>query len=111
MQDDAQNEVKQEVPQVPTVPLVSAETELLLKHMATAMAGAFQAQQQQQQATVAPNLSETSFTLREFYKFNPPVFSGETDPLIAEDWLEQITQILDSMPVEDETVRIRLATF
>ena len=56
-------------------------------------------------------MNEISFTLREFCKFNPPVFSGKTDPLIAEDWLEQITQILDSMPVEDEIVRIRLATF
>ena len=48
VQDDAQNEVNQGVPPVPTAPPVSAETELFLKHMATAMAGAFQAQQQQQ---------------------------------------------------------------
>ena len=60
---------------------------------------------------MAPKPNETSFTLREFCKFNPPVFSGETDPLIAEDWLEQIVQILDGMPVEDHAVRIRLATF
>ena len=77
--------MNQEVPQVPTVPPISAETELLLKHMATAMAGAFQAQQQQQQATIPPRLNETSFTLREFCKFNLPIFNGETDPLIAED--------------------------
>ena len=41
VQDDAQNKMNQEVPQVPTVPPVSAETKLLLKHMATTMAGAF----------------------------------------------------------------------
>ena len=88
VQDDAQNEMNQEVPPVATAPPVSAETEVFLKHMAAAMAGAFQAQQQQQQVTVAPKPTETSFTLREFCKFNPPIFSGETDPLVAKDWLE-----------------------
>ena len=31
---------------------------------------------------------EVGVALREFCKFNPPTFSGEPDPLLAEDWLK-----------------------
>ena len=33
---------------------------------------------------------------------------GETDPLIDEDWLEQIMKAMDMMRVEDDATRILL---
>ena len=42
---------------------------------------------------------------------NPPTFSGEPDPLVAEDWLKQITKVLHGMKVTDDETRVLLATF
>ena len=42
---------------------------------------------------------------------NPPAFSGEPDPLVAEDWLKQITKVLNGMKVTDDETRVSLATF
>ena len=41
VQDDAHDEVNQEIPHVPTAPPISTETELLLQHMVTVMSGPF----------------------------------------------------------------------
>ena len=49
--------------------------------------------------------------LREFCKLNPPTFSGELDPLLAEDWLKQIMKVLNGMKVVDDETKIMLATF
>ena len=74
--------------------------------MATTITGAIQTQQ-----PTTPRLAKTGFSLREFYRLNPPIFSGETNSLIAEDWLEQITKVLEGMPMEDDTIKVHLATF
>ncbi|XP_028114607.1 uncharacterized protein LOC114312571 [Camellia sinensis] len=46
-----------------------------------------------------------------FFRSNPPEFLGEARPLEAESWLEQITKTLDILRVEDEGLRVSLATF
>ncbi|KAF5932492.1 hypothetical protein HYC85_028663 [Camellia sinensis] len=48
---------------------------------------------------------------KEFFRSNPPEFVGEAKPLEAESWLEQITKTLDMLRVEDEELRVSLATF
>ena len=47
----------------------------------------------------------------DFLKIQPPVFTGEGDPMIADKWLEQVEKCLDTMNMEDDATRIRLATF
>lgn len=48
---------------------------------------------------------------KEFFFSSPPVFVGEAKPLEAESSLEQITKTLDMLRVEDEELRVSLATF
>ena len=48
---------------------------------------------------------------KEFFRSGPPEFVGEAKPLEAESWLEQITKTLDMLRVEDEELRVSLATF
>ncbi|KAF5932586.1 hypothetical protein HYC85_028757 [Camellia sinensis] len=48
---------------------------------------------------------------KEFFRSGPPEFVGEAKPLKAESWLEQITKTLDMLRVEDEELRVSLATF
>ena len=109
MQEEAHDEVNQEIPRVPTAPAVSVETKTLLQHMAAMIAGAFQAQQQQ--PMVPPLRSLETHSLREFVQLKPPTFSGETDPLVTESWLKQVARVLDHMPVTDSVVRVLLVTF
>ena len=47
----------------------------------------------------------------DFLKLQPPVFTGEGNPMIAEKWLEQMEKCLDTMNVEEGATRIRLSTF
>ncbi|KAF5934439.1 hypothetical protein HYC85_030610 [Camellia sinensis] len=48
---------------------------------------------------------------KEFFRSGTPEFVGEAKPLEAESWLEQITKTLDMLRVEDEELRVSLATF
>ena len=49
--------------------------------------------------------------MREFCKLNLPTFSGEPTPLVVEDWLKQITKVLNGMKVTDDETRVSLVTF
>ncbi|GAB2287191.1 hypothetical protein Dimus_039809 [Dionaea muscipula] len=49
--------------------------------------------------------------MREFQRLNPPTFDGAVDPLEAEEWLEQVTQILDTLQIMEEDLRVSFATF
>ncbi|XP_059627725.1 uncharacterized protein LOC132270562 [Cornus florida] len=43
--------------------------------------------------------------MREFRRMDPPEFHGEADPLFAEDWMEQVTNILDTIRVHEDELR------
>ena len=49
--------------------------------------------------------------MRAFQRMRPPTFAGQPDPLVAEEWLEHITRILDSQAIVEPHLRIRCATF
>ncbi|XP_028084147.1 uncharacterized protein LOC114285297 [Camellia sinensis] len=66
------------------------------------------------QDALARNEGDNRRTLKltkEFLRSNPPEFLGEARSLEAESWLEQITKTLDMLRVEDEGLRVSLATF
>ena len=54
---------------------------------------------------------KTGSILWNCFKMNPPIFSGETDPLVAEDWLKQVNNVLDGMKVEDDATKILLVIY
>ncbi|GAB2283252.1 hypothetical protein Dimus_039585 [Dionaea muscipula] len=62
----------------------------------------------QQQHNVEPRATSA---MREFQRLNPPTFDGAVDPLEAEEWLEQVTQILDTLQIMEEDLRVSFATF
>ena len=47
--------------------------------------------------------------LREVQRHNPPVFHGEPDPTVAEDWLMRVERLFDLLEVEPD-LRVRVAT-
>ena len=49
--------------------------------------------------------------MRESYRLAPPTFHGQADPLAAEEWLEEITRILETLGIVEEDLRVRFATF
>lgn len=61
-------------------------------------------------ATINGGQNRALQALSEFKRLNPLTFDGVKDPLVAEDWLEQIQKILDTFeaPVE---LWVKLATF
>ena len=48
---------------------------------------------------------------REFRWHDPPRFSGEPDPMAAEDWLNQIHRTLNMLNVRDDHIRVSLAAY
>ncbi|XP_028102191.1 uncharacterized protein LOC114301429 [Camellia sinensis] len=66
------------------------------------------------QDALARNEGDNGRTLKltkEFLRSNPPEFLREERPLEVESWLEQITKTLAMLRVEDEGLRVSLATF
>ncbi|GAB2274029.1 hypothetical protein Dimus_039065 [Dionaea muscipula] len=55
--------------------------------------------------------SRATSAMREFQRLNPPTFDGAVNPLEAEEWLEQVTQILDTLQIMEEDLRVSFATF
>ncbi|GFZ21162.1 hypothetical protein Acr_29g0003240 [Actinidia rufa] len=47
--------------------------------------------------------------MKAFLQLRPPTFKGEPDPLVAEDWLEQITKALDTILVIEKELRVLFA--
>ena len=45
--------------------------------------------------------SRATTTMKAFLQLCPPMFRGESDLLIAEDWLEQVTRALDTILVTE----------
>ena len=40
--------------------------------------------------------------MKTFLQLRPPTFKGEPDSLVAEDWFEQVTRVLDTILMEEE---------
>ena len=51
----------------------------------------------------------TAQALRDFLRFSPPAFHGEPDPIVAEEWLQQITRDLDTSEITDGRLRVSFA--
>ncbi|GFY95027.1 hypothetical protein Acr_10g0004120 [Actinidia rufa] len=49
--------------------------------------------------------------MKAFLQLCPPTFKGEPDPLMAEDWLEQVTRALDTILVTEEELRVLFASY
>ncbi|KAM1369891.1 hypothetical protein ACFX15_039700 [Malus domestica] len=64
--------------------------------------------------TLPPQVNEETkamIAMREFKRQNPPIFKGEANPTIAEEWLEDIEKILDALKIEEANLRITLAVY
>ncbi|GFS39082.1 hypothetical protein Acr_00g0061070 [Actinidia rufa] len=55
--------------------------------------------------------TKATTTMKAFLQLCPPTFKGEPDPLIAEDWLEQVTRALDTILVTEEELRVLFASY
>ena len=55
--------------------------------------------------------TRTTTTMKAFLQLRPPTFRGEPDPLVAEDWLEQVTRALDTILVTDEELRVLFTSY
>ena len=51
----------------------------------------------------------TAQALRDFLRLSPPAFHGEPDPIVAEEWLQQITRDLDTSEITDGRLRVSFA--
>ncbi|XP_057502688.1 uncharacterized protein LOC130786393 [Actinidia eriantha] len=49
--------------------------------------------------------------MKAFLQFRPHTFKGELDPLMAEDWLEQIIRALDTILVTEKELRVLFASY
>ena len=84
------------------VPQIPGMTEFF-QQMAAALVKAFRSQPGTYRVqTEESRAQEVGCALREFCKMNPPTFFGEPDPLVEEDWLKQITKVLNGMKVTDD---------
>ncbi|XP_059665729.1 uncharacterized protein LOC132311702 [Cornus florida] len=46
-----------------------------------------------------------------FVRLVPTLFEGGTDPLLADDWFDQVEKHIDALAVENDSVKIMLATY
>ena len=68
--------------------------------------------QQQQQPQPPPQYDRgPAATVTDFVRLQPPVFTGEGDPMIAEKWLDQIEKCIEVLKVVDDATYIQLTTF
>ncbi|XP_059663637.1 uncharacterized protein LOC132309338 [Cornus florida] len=49
--------------------------------------------------------------MREFRRMDPPEFRGKLDPMVAEDWMEQVKKILDTIRVHENELRVSFTSF
>ncbi|GFS36162.1 hypothetical protein Acr_00g0044400 [Actinidia rufa] len=55
--------------------------------------------------------SRATTAMKAFLQLRPLTFKGEPDPLVAEDWLEQVTRALDTILVTEEDLRVLFASY
>ncbi|GFY90223.1 hypothetical protein Acr_07g0004200 [Actinidia rufa] len=61
---------------------------------------------QTMQVPVRTAESRATTAMKACLQLRPPTFKGEPDPLVAEDWLEQVTRALDTILVTEEDLRV-----
>ncbi|GFS43664.1 hypothetical protein Acr_00g0086290 [Actinidia rufa] len=66
---------------------------------------------QTMQVPVRTAESRATTDMKTFLQLRPPTFKGEPDPLVAEDWLEQVTRALDTNLVTEEDLRVMFASY
>ena len=55
--------------------------------------------------------TRATMTMKSFFQLRSPTFKGEPDPVVAEDWLEQVTRALDTILVMEEELRVLFASY
>ena len=57
--------------------------------------------------------SRVTTTMKAFLQLHPPTFKGEPNPLVVEDWLEQVTRAraLDTILVTEEELRVLFISY
>ncbi|GFZ21750.1 hypothetical protein Acr_29g0009120 [Actinidia rufa] len=55
--------------------------------------------------------NRTTTAMKAFLQLRPPIFKGEPDPLVAEDWLEQVTRALDTILVTEKELQVLFASY
>ncbi|GFS34613.1 hypothetical protein Acr_00g0034850 [Actinidia rufa] len=55
--------------------------------------------------------SRATTAMKAFLQLRPPTFKGEPEPLVAEDWREQVTRVLDTILVTEEDLRVLFASY
>ncbi|GFZ10907.1 hypothetical protein Acr_22g0003050 [Actinidia rufa] len=66
---------------------------------------------QTMQVPVRTAESRATTAMKAFLQLRPPTFKGEPDPLVVEDWLEQVTRALDTILVIEEDLRVLFASY
>ncbi|GFZ17095.1 hypothetical protein Acr_26g0003650 [Actinidia rufa] len=66
---------------------------------------------QTMQVPVRTAESRATTAMKAFLQLRPPTFKGESEPLVAEDWLEQVTRALDTILVTEEDLRVLFASY
>ncbi|GFZ16904.1 hypothetical protein Acr_26g0001740 [Actinidia rufa] len=66
---------------------------------------------QTMQVPVRTAENRATTAMKAFLQLRPPTFKGEPDPLVAEDWLEQVTRALDTILVTKEDLRVLFASY
>ncbi|GFY92921.1 hypothetical protein Acr_08g0013170 [Actinidia rufa] len=66
---------------------------------------------QTMQVPVRTAESRATTAMKAFLQLRPPTFKGEPEPLVAEDWLEQVTRALDTILVTEEDLRVLFASY
>ncbi|CAL5392807.1 unnamed protein product [Camellia sinensis] len=55
--------------------------------------------------------NRVSFLKKEFFRSNPPEYSGEPDPIKVDKWLEQIVKSFEILDINDRELRVALVTY
>src|SRR4029450_10114876 len=88
--------------------------EQFMRDMVTTMRQiARETQRETQEETQAPPRaappSRMITALGHFKKHNPPTYSGGSDPMVAENWLDQIIKLLIVLEIEED-LKVKVAT-
>ena len=97
----------------PAVEVAPAAQHITAEELVAVITGVLQHQQAQQPPPPPPPVvtRTAASIITDFCRLFSPTFTGESDPILAEKWEEQILKHLEALEVSDDATRIRLATF
>ena len=55
--------------------------------------------------------TRATMAMMAFLQLRSPTFRGEPDPLVIEDWLEQVMRALDTILVMEEDLQVLFASY